>query len=624
MLFPLIAKPMTTAAKVNPLTSTDLGQLPRWDLSNVYAGLESDSLRKAISDLGVQVDALDEYLDRHRISRTVNPVPSQPGSQAKLLIDGYLDRTNRALRLYSTINAYVSSFVTTDSYNTTAKRLESELEMVGVRLQKQEVRFRGWVGTIKDALPSILEAGGTAKDHAFYLRETAEQSRYLMSELEEALASELELSGSNAWSKLQGTICSQLTVNFELDGKPETIPITTLQNLSHHPNADVRRRAYETELAAWETIREPLAAALNGVKGSSITVDKRRGRKDALHDSLDTSRIDRETLDTLLSVMHESFPAFRRYLKAKAKRLGHDRLPWWELFAPVGKNERRYTWKEAINFILTQFRSFDERLEKLAKRAFDNHWIDAEPRNGKRGGGFCMDVPGVEESRILCNFDGSLDQVSTVAHELGHAFHNECLSGKQMLQRTTPMTLAETASIMDETIITNAALAQAANSEEELAILETSLISSSQVIVDITSRFLFEKEIFERRANAELSADDFCEIMLRCQKATYADGLDEKFLHKYMWAWKVHYYIPSFSFYNYPYAFGLLFGTGLYAIYRERGQQFVKDYEALLASTGEATPAELAARFGIDIHKPDFWRSSIRVIEEQVQRYIKL
>ena len=606
------------------MTSTDLGQLPRWDLSNVYAGLETDSLRKAVSDLGVQVDALDEYLDRHGISRTANPGSSQPGSQARPLIDGYLDRTNRALRLYSTINAYVSSFVTTDSYNTTAKRLESELEIVGVRFQKQEVRFRGWVGTIKDALPSILESGGTAKDHAFYLRETAEQSRYLMSEPEEALASELELSGSNAWSKLQGTVCSQLTVSFELDGKTQTMPITVLQNLSHHPDADVRRRAYESEMTAWETVREPLAAALNGVKGSSITVDKRRGRKDALHDSLDSSRIDRETLNTLLSVMQESFPTFRRYLNAKAKRLGHDRLPWWELFAPVGKNERRYTWQEAISFILTQFGSFDERLEKLAKRAFDNHWIDAEPRNGKRGGAFCMDVPGIEESRILCNFDGSLDQVSTVAHELGHAFHNECLSGKQMLQRTTPMTLAETASIMDETIITNAALAQAADSEEQLAILETSLIGSSQVIIDITSRFLFEKEVFERRVNSELSADDFCEIMLGCQKSTYADGLDEKFLHKYMWAWKVHYYIPGFSFYNYPYAFGLLFGTGLYAIYRERGKQFVKDYEALLASTGEATPPELAARFGIDIRKPDFWRSSMRVIEEQVQRYIKL
>lgn len=186
------------------------------------------------------------------------------------------------------------------------------------------------------------------------------------------------------------------------------------------------------------------------------------------------------------------------------------------------------------------------------------------------------------------------------------------------------MTLAETASIMNETIIANAAITQAANPEEELAILETSLIGATQVIVDIASRFLFEKEVLESRANFELSADDFCEIMLRCQKATYGDGLDEHFLHKYMWAWKVHYYIPSFSFYNYPYAFGLLFGTGLYSIYRERGRSFVKDYEALLSSTGEATPVDLAARFDINLRQQDFWRSSLKVIEEKIQRYVQL
>jgi oligoendopeptidase F len=250
----------------------------------------------------------------------------------------------------------------------------------------------------------------------------------------------------------------------------------------------------------------------------------------------------------------------------------------------------------------------------LAQKAFDNHWIDAEPRNGKRGGGFCMGVPGVEESRILCNFDGSLEQVSTVAHELGHAFHNECQVGKTIVQRITPMTLAETASIMNETIISNAVLSEAANREEELAILETSLTGATQL----------EKEVFERRVNSELSADDFCEIMLRCQKATYGEALDERFLHKYMWAWKGHYYIPSFSFYNYPYAFGLLFGTGLYSIYKERGRPFVKDYEALLASTGEATPMKLAQRFEIDLRKPGFWRSSLKVIEENVQRYVRL
>ena len=597
--------------------------MPRWDLSNVYPALDSEPFKKAFADLKVQIDAIDACIVGHKISRAPTNKP-QTATAVKSTINEYLTLTNATLRLYSTLHAYVGSYVSTDSYNAIAKRMQSELEMLGVRLQKQEVFFKGWVGSIASLLPQALDQGGVVQAHGFYLRETAEQSRFLMTDAEESLAAELELSGSNAWGKMQGTVCSQITVDFELEGKKQKLPITALQNLNTHPDHEIRRRAYEAELTAWEIVREPLAAALNGVKGSVNTLDKRRGRIDALHASLDTSRIDRETLNTMMATMQESFPIFRRYLLAKAKLLGGEKLPWWDLFAPVGKSERRYTWAETEKFLVTQFRSFSDRLAVLVQRAFDNHWIDAEPRNGKRGGAFCMDVPGVEESRILCNFDGSLEQVSTVAHELGHAFHNECHAGKTILQRITPMTLAETASIMNETIISNAVLSQAANREEELAILETSLTGATQVVVDITSRFLFEKEVFERRVNSELSADDFCEIMLRCQKATYGEALDERFLHKYMWAWKVHYYIPSFSFYNYPYAFGLLFGTGLYSIYKERGRPFVKNYEDLLASTGEATPAELARRFEIDLQKPDFWRSSLKVIEENVQRYVRL
>lgn len=602
----------------------DPGTLPRWDLSNVYPALDSEQFKKAFADLKFQLNAIDAYIVDHKISRAPANKPETATGEVKSAIDEYLALTNAALRLYSTLHAYVGSYVSTDSYNTVAKRLQSELEMVGVRLQKQEVFFKGWVGTIASLLPQALAQAGVAQAHGFYLRETAEQSRFLMTDAEESLAADLELSGSNAWGKMQGTVCSQVNVDFELEGKKQRFPITALQNLNTHPDPEIRRRAYEAELAAWEIVREPLAAALNGVKGSVNTLDKRRGRIDALHASLDTSRIDRETLNTMMATMRESFPIFRRYLLAKAKLLGGEKLPWWDLFAPVGKSERRYSWAETEKFLVTQFRSFSDRLATLAQKAFDNHWIDAEPRNGKRGGAFCMDVPGVEESRILCNFDGSLEQVSTVAHELGHAFHNECQVGKTMLQRITPMTLAETASIMNETIISNAVLSEAANREEELAILETSLAGATQVVVDITSRFLFEKEVFERRVDSELSADDFCEIMLRCQKATYGEALDERFLHKFMWAWKVHYYIPAFSFYNYPYAFGLLFGTGLYSIYKERGHRFVKDYEALLASTGETTPAELARRFEIDLKKPDFWRSSLKVIEENVQRYVGL
>ena len=604
----------------------DLGTLPHWDLSNVYPGLESEEFSRAVAEVKSMLDDLEAYLAERHIAR---PAPGSPAAGdstvVKASIDEYLERMNATLRHYATLRAYIWSFVTTDSYNTTAKRLLSELEMQGVRLQQAGVRFQAWIGSLADALPAVLEPDGPAKAHAFYLRELAEQSRYLMSDAEESLSAELALSGTSAWSRLQGTVCSQLTVEFERNGQTEKLPIPALQNLSHDPDPGVRRRAYDAEQAAWGTVREPLAAALNGVKGAVSTLNKRRGRVDALHASIDQARIDRETLETMLGAMQESFPTFRRYLKAKARRLGHDgSLPWWDLFAPVGKSERRYTWPDARDFILTHFATFGDRLTHLARRAFDHNWIDAEPRDGKRGGAFCMAIDAVDESRILCNFDGSLDQVSTVAHELGHAFHNECHVGKTFLQTITPMTLAETASIFCQTIITDAALADVSGPEEELAILETFLIDAGQVIVDIASRYLFEKEVFERRAKSELSADDFCEIMLRCQKATYGDGLDERTLHKYMWAWKPHYYYGGLSFYNYPYAFGLLFGLGLYAIYKERGKSFVPEYEQLLASTGEGTPTDLAARFGIDIRKPEFWQGSLSVIGQRIDRYVGL
>ena len=599
--------------------------LPHWDLSNVYPGLESQAFQTDVAELNSQLDALQAYLDRHKIATVSGPADIRNAAGSKQAIDGYVDRMNSTLRAYYTLRAYVVSFVATDSYNATARRLLSELEMLGVRLQQMDVRFQGWIGSVAEVLPAALDQPGPAKDHAFYLAELAEQSKYLMSQAEESLAAELTLSGANAWNKLQGTVCSQLTVSFERDGQVETLPIAALQNLSHDPDPNVRRRAYEADLAAWETVREPLAAALNGVKGAVATLNRRRGRLDALHPSIDQARIDRPTLEVMLGAMRDAFPMFRRYLKAKALRLGHaGALPWWDLFAPVGRSERRYTWAEAQTFIVSQFRTFDDRLAGLAQRAFDQRWIDAEPRDGKRGGAFCMEVPGVDESRILCNFDGSLDQVSTVAHELGHAFHNYCQIGKTQLQTITPMTLAETASIFCQTIVTDAALAQAADPDEELAILETFLVGATQVVVDITSRFLFEKEVFERREKAELSAEDFCETMLRCQQATYGEGLDARYLHKYMWAWKPHYYNSGLSCYNYPYAFGLLFGAGLYAIYQQRGPAFVPEYEALLASTGEGTAADLAARFGIDIRKPDFWKGSLGVIEKRVQRYVEL
>ena len=595
---------------------------PRWDLSNVYPSLESKEFNAAFSEFKRQVADLEDFF----VEVVDKADATKPANQLGTIIGETVEKLNAVYALTNTLSPYISCHVDTNSRDKTAARIQSEFQQAYVPLRKLGIRFTDWMGKLQPVLDEAMSNNATAKSHAFNLKEAAEQSKYLMSQAEEGLAAELTLSGGRAWDNLQGTITSQITVDFELDGKVEKLPMPALLNLRTHADEDVRRRAYEAENKAWDSVRETLAACMNGVKGEVITLNKRRSREDALHSALDAARIDRKTLEAMLEAMKDSFPMFRRYFKHKAKLIGKDKLAWWDLFAPAGSVSKMVTYEDARDFILKNFTNFSPELASFAKRAYDNNWIDAEMRDGKRPGGYCTEIQEKKESRIFVNFDGSQDQISTIAHELGHAFHNECAFqfNKTALQQDTPMTLAETASTFCETIVTEALLAQTTDPQEELAILEGQLNGASQVIVDIYSRFLFEKEVFERREKAELSSDDFCDIMERSQKATYGDGLDERYLQKYMWTWKPHYYSVGLSFYNFPYAFGLLFGTGLYAIFKERGEAFVQDYKQLLASTGEASAADLADRFGIDIRTKKFWADSLAIIGKRVGRYCEL
>jgi pepF/M3 family oligoendopeptidase len=595
---------------------------PRWDLSNVYPSLESDEFKAAVESYKKQVAALEKFF-KNKLSKTDAKTKAK---ELAPLIAKAIDQINKIQTLSSTIVPFIYSYVTTDSRNKVAMKTLSEFEQASLPMNQLMTQFTAWLGKIAPKLDKVVASNQSAAAHAFMLREAAEQSEYLMSDAEEALAAELSLSGGNAFGKLQGTVTSQLSVDFELDGKTEKLPMPALINLRSHPDEATRRRAYEAENQAWEGIKETLGACLNGVKGEANTLNKKRGRKDAIHASLDAARMDRKTLEAMLSAMKDSFPMFHKYFNAKAKKLGKEKLAWWDIYAPMGKTDKVYSFDEARDFIVENFGKFSADLAALAKRAFDNNWIDAEQREGKRGGAFCMGLDGIKESRILANFDGSFDQVSTLAHELGHAFHNECAyqADKTALQQLTPMTLAETASTMCETIATEAVLSSTQDPQEELAVLEAQLQNAAQIVVDIYSRYLFEKEVFERRKQSELSADDFNDIMEHAQKETYGDGLDERYLQKFMWTWKPHYYSPDLSFYNYPYAFGLLFATGLYAIYRQRGAAFVDDYKNLLASTGEDTAAKLAKRFGIDITKRKFWDDSLAIIGQRIDRYCEL
>lgn len=590
-----------------------VSSLPHWDLSNVYPGLDSPEFNRDFQSFFDEIEALTAVFDEHGIQ--VGQTPD--ADQAVALFETLLGQYDRLLNRQRTLNAYVASFVTTDSRNALAQAKLSELQAHASKLSLLGTRWTAWVGALDPE--ALLEQSALAQQHAFMIHKARRQAEHLMSPQEEALAAELDLTGGTAWSKLYGSFSSQLTVEFTLNGQHQTLPMSALRNLAYDPDRTTRQAAYRAELDAWQRAELPIAAALNSVKGQVNALTRRRGWGSALDAALFLNHIDRQTLDVMLQAATAAFPDFRRYLKAKAQALGLETLAWYDLFAPLGQG-RTWTFDEAQRFIVEQFGAFSDKMQELAQRAFAQRWIDAEPRPGKRDGAFCMPLGG-EESRILTNFKPSYGGVSTLAHELGHAYHNLNLAACQtQLQRTTPMTLAETASIFCETIVRRAALAQA-NPQEQMTILEASLQGACQVVVDITSRFRFEQAVFQRRRQRELSAAELCELMLEAQQQTYAEGLDPTALHPYMWAVKPHYYRAELSFYNFPYMFGLLFGLGLYAHYEQDPETFKATYDDLLASTGQADAATLAARFGIDLKDEAFWEASLDVVRSDIRRF---
>lgn len=593
---------------------------PRWDMTNVYPSLKSKEFKADLAKL------LSLFADFDKELKKAEKLDPADKAAVKTSLTALINKINIVYELAFTLGAYISAFTSTNSFDKEAFKAESEYDIELSKMHAMNIRFIAWIGKVKALLPALTKEKGLLQDHKYFLDNAARQSKFLMSPIEEDLTTELSLSGTTAWSKLQGTVTSQLSVDFELDGKVQKLSAPALINLRAHPDESVRRRAYEKENEVWESVKEPLAAAINGVKGWELTISRRRGRKSPLEVSLENSHIDQKTLDAMLTAIRESLPMYEKYFKTKAKLLGKKKLPWWDLFAPVGKDVKTYSWPEAREFVLNNFAKFSPSLHDYGKKAFDNNWIDAEQYSGKRGGAFCMGVPSVKESRVLMSFDGSLDVVSTLAHELGHGFHNECAfqQNRTMMQQDTPMTLAETASIMNETIVMEAVLAETKTPAEALPILEALLQNDSQVVVDIYSRFLFESRLFEARKKSEVAADDIGELMLQAQKDAYGNGLDPKYMQKFMWTWKPHYYFGGAHFYNFPYTFGLLFGLGLYAIFKERGAAFVPQYEDLLAATGMEAAAPLAKRFGIDITKPDFWRSSLAIIGKRIDRFAEL
>ena len=595
--------------------AADTKQLPHWDMNVVFPGLDSPAFVSGFQRAIESVDRLETLFNEHAIGDPAVAVVFGDGTVS--ILEAVLTQINDTMEVVNELSAYVSSFISTDSRNAPAQAIWSRIQLQAVRLSKLGTRLTAWLGQLPT--DELISRSAVAADHAYALEKARLQFEHLLTREAEDLAADLSPTGGNSWAKLYSNYTSQLMVPIELDGKQTELPMSSARNLAYHADRSVRRRGYEAELKAWEGAAVPLAAALNSIKGEVNTLLRHRRWNSALETTLEQNNMDAASLDAMMTAAREAFPDFRRYFRAKARLLGQEQLAWFDLFAPVEKNESAWPYARATQFILEQFATFSPKMSDLAARSFQEEWIDAEPRSGKRDGAFCMRLRG-DESRILMNYKETFNSVSTLAHELGHAYHNLNLAGRTATQRVTPMTLAETASIFCETVVTQAALAEV-SPQEQFVILEASLQSAGQVVVDITSRFLFEESLFTQRQERELSADELCALMIDAQEQTYGDALQTEFMHPFMWAAKSHYYSTSRSFYNYPYMFGQLFALGLYARYQADAETFRSAYDELLSSTGLANAADLAARFQVDIRTPTFWRGSLDVIRADIERF---
>jgi len=577
-----------------------------WSLDIFYKGIDDPALASDMSALEIAVGNYKEMI----ASLTYD----DPAKTLRAIIDA----KEKIVLLVRRLAGYFSLRRSTNSADSEVSVPSTKIQTLMAGMAKENVAFEKYVGKLED-LDSIISTDEVLSEYKFYFKEIKESVSHNMSDDAEDVFARMNISGGKAW----GDLVSHLTATLEVDYKGEKTTLAAIRALAESDDAEERREAYEAELASYSKVKDSIAFGLNSIKAQVNTEAELRGYESPLAMTLAQSRMQKETLDAMLEAMREYLPKFRQYLKHKAKLLGYENgLPWYEIFAPMGSADSKvYTAEESHEYLVEHFKSFAPDLAEMVDEAFRNDWIDFYSRPGKAGGAFCSNLPFLKQSRVLTNFSGSFGSVVTLAHELGHAYHGMMIQDHRPLNTGYTMPVAETASNFNELIIVNDAIAKSGG-EEKIQLIESQIQDCTQIIVDIYSRFLFEDEVIRRRKNTFLFAKDLEEIMLNAQKEAFGDGLDENYLHPYMWCCKSHYYRAGLSYYNFPYAFGGLFSRGLYAKFFEEGEAFLPKYRALLKATTVDTVENVASIAGIDLTEPEFWRKSLQVIADKIDEFI--
>lgn len=578
-----------------------------WSLKELYTGLDDPAYEKdcraaeaKLEELAACLKGAAEKSDREKA-------------------EGLLVCLEDVLRVLMKPILYVELRQSVDSEDGELMAQMNRLMRIYAKLSPLEAASQKLLAEIAD-VDALAKESEIVRDYVFYVKQVKKRAGHLLSDEVEEMISSMNMSGGAAWSQLH----SYLTSTLKVDYNGTQVTLSEIRNLAYSPEAAVRKAAYEAELAAYEKIQDSLAFSMNHIKNQVTMLCEKRGYASPLAMTLEESRMKRETLDAMLEAIEEYLPVFRKYLRRKGEMLGDtDGLPWYDLFAPLGKADKTYTIEEAREYLVHTFRKFTPEMAELMQEAFTQDWIDFYPRKGKQGGAFCAGLPFLKQSRILTNYDGYFGSIGTLAHELGHAFHNRQIENNRPLNQDYPMPVAETASTFNEVHLGQAALSDAAG-EEYLNLLENDLREQTQCIVDIYSRYLFETAVFEQSGQKFLMADDLKALMLDAQKKAYGDGLDARYMHPYMWACKGHYYSEGLSFYNFPYAFGNLFALGLYHLFLKEGDAFVEKYKAMLAATPCCTIEEAGAMMGIDLTKKAFWEESLAELAKKVEAFCDL
>ncbi|WP_077309930.1 M3 family oligoendopeptidase [Terribacillus halophilus] len=586
-----------------------------WDLDVIFPG-GSDS-----SELSEYAQKAEQALQEWKQALEDFQVPDESANPAGLL--SIVEKWEGSAKRVFEVVAFVECLVAQDVTDKKAKQWSGKKDelmaaysgtLTGVDKVITQVPQQTWEQMLeKDELIN----------YAFVLEERRKEAAEKLSPEQEVLLNDLAIDGYHGWGSMYDTIVSSIQVPLEIDGEEKTYSVGQAANKLDAADRKVRQHVFGRMQEAWTEKEDFFAETLNHLAGFRLQTYKHRKWENVLKEPLAYNRMSQQTLDAMWGAISDEKDTFVKYLQRKADLLGLEKLSWYDIDAPLSSTTKQVTYDEAADFIVKHFRAYSTQMADFSQQAFEKRWIEAEDRNSKRPGGFCTSFPDKKESRIFMTFSGTANNVSTLAHELGHAYHSYAMNDVEQLNQEYAMNVAETASTLAELIVSDAAVKEAAAKDEKVALIEEKIQRSIAFFMNIHARFLFETRFYEERKNGLVSAARLRELMVEAQKEAYSDQLGE--YDPTFWASKLHFYATDVPFYNFPYTFGFLFSTGIYAKAAENPETFESSYNALLEDTGRMTVEDLAMKhLQEDLTQKDFWLKAIEVCKQDVEEFLRL